>query len=53
MANFDTKQSPRHSRVDPNTNQYIKPKSKALVYSTMTWVRSMIVSIPECPRSDM
>ncbi|MBE7181821.1 MAG: hypothetical protein INR71_11560 [Terriglobus roseus] len=33
----------KHSRVDPKTNEYIKPKSKALVYSTMTWVRSMIV----------
>lgn len=33
----------KHSRVDPETNQYIKPKSKALAYSSMTWVRSMIV----------
>lgn len=34
----------RHSRVDPETNTYIKPKSAASVYGTMTWVRSVIVS---------
>lgn len=33
----------RHSRVDKETNTYIKPKSAALVYGTMTWVRSTIV----------
>jgi acyl-CoA oxidase len=34
----------RHSRVDPETNQYVKPRSATLVYGTMTWVRSTIVS---------
>lgn len=33
----------KHSRVDAETNQYIKPKSANLVYGTMTWVRSTIV----------
>lgn len=33
----------RHSRVDPETNQYVKPSSPNLVYGTMTWVRSTIV----------
>lgn len=33
----------RHSRVDPETNQYVPPKSVALTYGTMTWVRSQIV----------
>jgi acyl-CoA oxidase len=33
----------RYSRVDPDTNTYIKPASAALVYGTMTWVRSTIV----------
>jgi hypothetical protein len=29
--------------VDPELNQYIKPRSATLVYGTMTWVRSTIV----------
>ncbi len=33
----------RWSKVDPETNQYIPPKSVALTYGTMTWVRSTIV----------
>jgi acyl-CoA oxidase len=33
----------KHSRVDPQTNQYVKPSSPTLVYGTMTWVRSTIV----------
>lgn len=33
----------KHSRVDKKTGEYIKPKSAALVYGTMTWVRSTIV----------
>ncbi len=33
----------KHSRVDPETNQYVKPSSPNLVYGTMTWVRSTIV----------
>lgn len=33
----------RHSRVDLKTNAYVPPVSSALVYGTMTWVRSTIV----------
>ncbi|KAH8811894.1 acyl-CoA dehydrogenase/oxidase C-terminal [Xylogone sp. PMI_703] len=33
----------RFSRVDPNTNKYVKPSSPSLVYGTLTWVRSNIV----------
>lgn len=33
----------RFSRVDPNTSQYIKPPTPALVYGTLTYVRSTIV----------
>ncbi|KAK3722780.1 hypothetical protein LTR37_002352 [Vermiconidia calcicola] len=33
----------KFSRVDPKTNQYAKPASPALVYGTLTWVRSTIV----------
>jgi acyl-CoA oxidase len=33
----------KHSRVDPETGKYTRPKSAALVYGTMTWVRSTIV----------
>lgn len=33
----------KFARVDPQSNRYIKPKSAALVYGTMTWVRSSIV----------
>lgn len=33
----------RFSRVDPNTNRYLKPSSPSLVYGTLTWVRSTIV----------
>jgi hypothetical protein len=36
----------RHSRVDKKTNKYIKPQSAVAVYSTMTWVRSVIVCNP-------
>lgn len=33
----------RHSRVDKATNKYIRPTNPALLYGTMTWVRSNIV----------
>lgn len=33
----------RFSRVDPNTSQYIRPPTPALVYGTLTYVRSTIV----------
>lgn len=33
----------RFSGVDPNTSKYIKPQNAALVYGTMTYVRSSIV----------
>lgn len=33
----------RFSRVDPETNKYVKPSSPSLVYGTLTWVRSNIV----------
>lgn len=33
----------RYSSVNPETNEYVKPASQALVYGTMTWVRSTIV----------
>ncbi|KAF2100258.1 acyl-CoA oxidase [Rhizodiscina lignyota] len=33
----------RFSRVDPKTNQYIRPSSPSLVYGTLTWIRSTIV----------
>jgi acyl-CoA oxidase len=33
----------RFSRVDEETNKYMRPASPALVFGTMTWVRSSIV----------
>lgn len=33
----------RFTRVDKDTNQYVRPASPTLVYGTMTWVRSNIV----------
>ncbi|KAH8701557.1 acyl-CoA dehydrogenase/oxidase [Talaromyces proteolyticus] len=33
----------RFSRVDPDTNKYVRPALPTLVYGTMTWVRSNIV----------
>ena len=33
----------RFSSVDKNTNKYVRPKNAALLYGTMTWVRSHIV----------
>ncbi|KAF7168918.1 hypothetical protein CNMCM5623_001824 [Aspergillus felis] len=33
----------RFSRVDTETNKYMRPASPALVFGTMTWVRSNIV----------
>ncbi|KAJ9639791.1 uncharacterized protein PV06_10877 [Exophiala oligosperma] len=33
----------RFSRIDPNTNKYIRPSNPSLVYGTLTWVRSNIV----------
>jgi acyl-CoA oxidase len=33
----------RYSRVDPATNQYVRPATPTLVYGTLTWVRSTIV----------
>ncbi|EKG21490.1 Acyl-CoA oxidase [Macrophomina phaseolina MS6] len=33
----------RFSKVDPNTGKYIRPERPALVYGTLTWVRSNIV----------
>ncbi|KAI5286590.1 fatty-acyl coenzyme A oxidase [Ascosphaera aggregata] len=34
----------RFSEVDPKTNKFVRKASPALVYGTMTWVRSNIVS---------
>lgn len=33
----------RFSRVDPQTNKYVRQGSPSLVYGTLTWVRSTIV----------
>jgi acyl-CoA oxidase len=33
----------RYSKVDPATSKYIRPRNAALLYGTMTWVRSTIV----------
>jgi len=33
----------RFSRIDPNTSKYMQPANPALVYGTLTWVRSNIV----------
>jgi len=33
----------RFSRVDPETNKYMRPSNPSLVYGTLTWVRSNIV----------
>lgn len=33
----------KFSRVDPETNKYVKPSSPNLIYGTLTWVRSTIV----------
>lgn len=33
----------KFSRVDPETNKYVKPSSPSLIYGTLTWVRSTIV----------
>ncbi|KAH0843374.1 hypothetical protein AYO21_09942 [Fonsecaea monophora] len=33
----------RFSRVDPNTNKYVRPSNPSLVYGTLTFVRSTIV----------
>lgn len=33
----------RFSRIDKDTNQYVRPASPTLVYGTLTWVRSNIV----------
>ncbi|OJJ42684.1 hypothetical protein ASPZODRAFT_76351 [Penicilliopsis zonata CBS 506.65] len=33
----------RFSRIDPKTNQYVRPALPTLVYGTMTWVRANIV----------
>lgn len=33
----------RFSRVDPDTNKYVRRGSPSLVYGTLTWVRSTIV----------
>ena len=33
----------RFSRVDPNSNKYVRPENPALIYGTLTWVRSNIV----------
>lgn len=33
----------RFSKVDPETNKYVKPSSPSLIYGTLTWVRSTIV----------
>ncbi|KAK5455036.1 hypothetical protein LTS15_005756 [Exophiala xenobiotica] len=33
----------RFSRVDPNTNKYVRPSNPSLIYGTLTWVRSNIV----------
>lgn len=33
----------RYARVDPQTNQYVKPPSASLVYGTLTFIRATIV----------
>ncbi|PYI09777.1 acyl-CoA oxidase [Aspergillus sclerotiicarbonarius CBS 121057] len=33
----------RFSRIDKETNQYMRPASPSLIYGTLTWVRSNIV----------
>ncbi|KAF2710628.1 acyl-CoA oxidase [Pleomassaria siparia CBS 279.74] len=33
----------RFSRVDPETNEYVRQGSPSLIYGTLTWVRSTIV----------
>jgi len=33
----------KFSRVDPQTNKYVRPANPSLVYGTLTWVRSTIV----------
>jgi acyl-CoA oxidase len=33
----------RFSRVDPETDKYVRPSSPSLIYGTLTWVRSTIV----------
>ncbi|KIW13147.1 hypothetical protein PV08_08334 [Exophiala spinifera] len=33
----------RFSRIDPDTNKYIRPSNPSLIYGTLTWVRSNIV----------
>ncbi|CRG87873.1 acyl-CoA oxidase [Talaromyces islandicus] len=33
----------RFSRIDPETNKYVRPAIPTLVYGTMTWVRANIV----------
>jgi acyl-CoA oxidase len=33
----------RFSRVDPNTNKYVRPSNPSLIYGTLTYVRSTIV----------
>ncbi|KAI1616046.1 acyl-CoA oxidase [Exophiala viscosa] len=33
----------RFSRIDPNTNKYVRPSNPSLIYGTLTWVRSNIV----------
>ncbi|KAL2410609.1 Peroxisomal acyl-coenzyme A oxidase 1 [Exophiala dermatitidis] len=33
----------RFSRVDPNTNKYVRPSNPSLIYGTLTYIRSNIV----------
>ncbi|KIV78639.1 hypothetical protein PV11_06272 [Exophiala sideris] len=33
----------RFSRIEPNTNKYVRPSNPSLIYGTLTWVRSNIV----------
>src|SRR5258708_2384097 len=33
----------RFSRVDPQTNKYVRPASPSLIYGTLTYIRSNIV----------
>jgi acyl-CoA oxidase len=33
----------RFSRIDPQTNKYVKPSSPSLIYGTLTYIRSNIV----------
>ncbi|EXJ77357.1 acyl-CoA oxidase [Capronia epimyces CBS 606.96] len=33
----------RFSRVDPNTNKYVRPSNPSLIYGTLTYIRSHIV----------